>query len=173
MDKLDRIKTANSSCFYEGDENDILKVFTDPSIRNKYMHVFAEITVDGKLLDELSAGQKGTVYLCLKLATQLFSGPIIFDQPEDDLDNEFITNELISLFKEIKKFRQVIIVSHNANLVVNADSEQVIIADNQGEYLSYTSGSLENETINQQICKILEGGERAFEKRRDKYRYVK
>lgn len=172
MDKLDRIKTDNSSCFFEGDENDILKVFTDPSIRNKYMRVFAQITVDGKLLDELSAGQKGTVYLCLKLATQLFSGPIIFDQPEDDLDNEFITNELISLFKEIKKFRQVIIVSHNANLVVNADSEQVIIADNQGENLSYTSGSLENETINQQICKILEGGERAFEKRRDKYRYV-
>jgi len=173
VEKIERIKADNPSCFYEGETNDIFKVFTEPNTRNKYMHVFAEITVDGKTLDELSAGQKGTVYLCLKLATQLFSGPIIFDQPEDDLDNDFITNELISLFKEIKKFRQVIIVSHNANLVVNADSEQVIIAENINEELSYTSGSLENEAINQKICKILEGGERAFEKRRDKYRYVK
>jgi len=173
IDKIERIKAANPGCFYEGEEYDVFKVFTDPALRGKYMHVFADITVDGNPLDELSAGQKGTVYLCLKLATQLFSGPIIFDQPEDDLDNDFITNELIGLFKEIKKYRQVIIVSHNANLVVNADSEQVIIADNQGEYLSYSSGALENEIINKEICKILEGGERAFEKRRDKYRYVK
>lgn len=173
MDKIERIRAENASCFYDGEQSDIFKVFTEPELRNKYMHVFAEIAVDGKKLDELSAGQKGTVYLCLKLATQLFSGPIVFDQPEDDLDNDFITNELITLFKEIKKFRQVIIVSHNANLVVNADSEQVIIADNNAEELSYISGSLENETINKKICKILEGGERAFEKRRDKYRYVK
>jgi predicted ATPase len=103
----------------------------------------------------------------------LFSGPIVFDQPEDDLDNDFITNQLIDLFKEIKIYRQLIIVSHNANLVVNADSEQVIIAKNTKEKLSYESGSLENEKINKQICRILEGGERAFEKRRDKYRYVK
>src|SRR5690606_17780243 len=145
IDKIEKIKADNAGCFYEGEQYDIFKVFTEPEIRSKYMHVFAEITVDGKSLDELSAGQKGTVYLCLKLATQLFSGPIVFDQPEDDLDNDFITNELIAIFKEIKKFRQVIIVSHNANLVVNADSEQVIIADNNAEKLSYTSGSLENE----------------------------
>ncbi len=111
-------------------------------LKNKYVQVIPKITVEGKNLNELSAGQKGTFYLCLKLATQLFSGPIIFDQPEDDLDNDFITNQLIDLFKDIKKYRQVIIVSHNANLVVNADSEQVIIANNNQENLSYSSGSL-------------------------------
>jgi ABC-type lipoprotein export system ATPase subunit len=173
VEKLEGIKEESNGCFYIGSENDIFKIFIDPTIKNRYVQVVANITVDGKNLNELSAGQKGTVYLCLKLATQLFSGPIIFDQPEDDLDNDFITNQLIDLFKEIKKYRQVIIVSHNANLVVNADSEQVIIANNTDEKLSYESGSLENENINHDICRILEGGQRAFEKRRDKYMYNK
>lgn len=173
IEKLEAIKEENNGCFYSGNENDIFKIFIDPTIKNKYVQVVANITVDGKNLNELSAGQKGTVYLCLKLATQLFSGPIVFDQPEDDLDNDFITNQLIELFKEIKKYRQVIIVSHNANLVVNADSEQVIIANNVNEKLSYDSGSLENEKVNYEICRILEGGQRAFEKRREKYMYDK
>jgi hypothetical protein len=173
IEKLEAIKEENYSCFYGGSENDIFKIFIDPAIKNRYVQVVANITVNGKSLNELSAGQKGTVYLCLKLATQLFSGPIVFDQPEDDLDNDFITNQLIDLFKEIKKYRQVIIVSHNANLVVNADSEQIIIANNIDEKLSYESGSLENEKINYDICRILEGGQKAFEKRRDKYMYVK
>lgn len=173
IEKLEAIKDESNNCFYGGNENDIFKIFIDPSIKNRYVNVVANITVGGKNLNELSAGQKGTVYLCLKLATQLFSGPIVFDQPEDDLDNDFITNQLIELFKEIKKYRQVIIVSHNANLVVNADSEQVIIASNTDEKLSYESGSLENEKINFEICRILEGGQRAFEKRRDKYMYNK
>lgn len=173
IEKLEQIRKDNPGCFYDGIDNDIFKIFIDPATKNKYIYVIPFITVGGKNLNELSAGQKGTVYLCLKLATQLFSGPIVFDQPEDDLDNDFITNQLIELFKEIKKYRQVIIVSHNANLVVNADSEQVIIAKNSSEKLSYESGALENETINKEICRILEGGERAFEKRRDKYRYVK
>lgn len=173
IEKLEGIRNDNPGCFYDGIDNDIFKIFIDPTTKNKYTYVIPYITVEGKNLNELSAGQKGTVYLCLKLATQLFSGPIVFDQPEDDLDNDFITNQLIELFKEIKKYRQVIIVSHNANLVVNADSEQVIIAKNNSEKLSYESGALENETINKEICRILEGGERAFEKRRDKYRYVK
>ena len=85
------------------------------------------------------------------------------------MDNNFITNSLVGLFKEIKRFRQVIIVSHNANLVVNADSEQVIIASNNDGILSYKSGALENPEINKDICRILEGGRRAFEKREQKY----
>lgn len=173
IERLEAARQANPTCFYEGMENDLLKVFIEPDYRNNFIHVFPNITVGNRKLIDLSAGQKGTVYLCLKLATQLFSGPIIFDQPEDDLDNEFITNQLTDLFKEIKKYRQVIIVSHNANLVVNADSEQVVIAKNDCEELQYVSGALENGEINKEICRILEGGEEAFEKRRDKYRYLK
>ena len=76
------------------------------------------------------------------------------------------------MFTDIKKFRQVIIVSHNANLVVNADSEQIIIANNELGNLTYKTGSLENEEINTNICRILEGGEFAFEKRKKKYRNI-
>lgn len=127
------------------------------------------IKSNNKPLNKLSAGQQGTTYLRLQLAANLFFTTIIYDQPEDDLDNNFITNSLVDLFKEIKKYRQVIIVSHNANLVVNSDSEQVIVAKNDGGILSYMSGALENPEINRSVCEILEGGEEAFQKREQKY----
>jgi energy-coupling factor transporter ATP-binding protein EcfA2 len=102
------------------------------------------VTSQNKNITKLSYGQQGTIYLQLKLAANLFSKTIIYDQPEDDLDNEFIMSDLVSIFRKIKKYRQVIIVSHNANLVVNADSEQIIIAHNEDGVLRYVSGALEN-----------------------------
>lgn len=137
--------------------------------RRKYIKVYPILKYKGKNLDKISIGQKGTVYLKMKLATEAFSKPIIFDQPEDDLDNQFIIRELVDLFKELKKYRQVIIITHNANLVINADAEQVIVAKNDNEKLKYTSGSLENIEINKQICEILEGGKEAFKNRERKY----
>lgn len=128
-----------------------------------------EILVNNKSLKKLSVGQKGTIYLRLQLAANLFSETIIYDQPEDDLDNKFINESLVNLFRSIKKYRQVIIVSHNANLVVNADSEQIIVAENNNGVLSYHSGAMENKEINGKICEILEGGQEAFEKREKKY----
>jgi ABC-type glutathione transport system ATPase component len=147
----------------------IVDVFFGLKDRGEYLKTIPKITYGGKRLDQLSVGQRGTVYLCLKLATDAFSKPIIFDQPEDDLDNEFIMNELIDIFKELKKYRQIIIVTHNANLVVNADAEQVIIANNTEEKLSYSAGALENPEIIANVCKILEGGKEAFERRKNKY----
>ena len=83
--------------------------------------------------------------------------------------------ELVPLFRDIKKYRQVIIATHNANLVVNADSEQVIVANNEGEILSYMTGSIEHTSqvgprgIRENLCDILEGGQVAFETREKKY----
>lgn len=131
------------------------------------------VTSKDKNITKLSHGQQGTIYLRLKLAANLFSKTIVYDQPEDDLDNEFIMSDLVFIFRKIKKYRQIIIVSHNANLVVNADSEQIIIARNEEGILKYTSGSLENADINKQICKILEGGESAFRNREKKYGFKK
>ena len=128
------------------------------------------VTLAGKSITKLSFGQQGTIYLRLQIAANMFSETIIYDQPEDDLDNSFITSELISIFKTIKQYRQIIIVSHNANLVVNSDSEQVIIAQNEDGQLKYKSGSLEDPYINNEVCQILEGGKFAFEKRERKYR---
>ena len=127
------------------------------------------VTLNNKPINKLSYGQQGTIYLRLQIAANLYSETIIYDQPEDDLDNSFITKELIAIFKQIKQYRQIIIVSHNANLVVNADSEQVIIAKNDDGVLSYMSGALENPDINKAVCQILEGGKNAFEKREQKY----
>ena len=140
------------------DFNKYWKVITKPKYKNKEMH-------------QLSVGMKGTMFLCIKLATDPFMKPFIFDQPEDDLDNDFIVNELVPIFREIKKYRQVVIVTHNANLVVNADAEQVIIAKNKNEELSYISGSIENLAIRKEICNILEGGKEAFENRKNKYNF--
>jgi ABC-type phosphate transport system ATPase subunit len=161
--------------FLDGESSDrfvgIKTLFFGLKERSEYLRTVPKITYDGKGLDRLSVGQRGTVYLCLKLATDAFSKPIIFDQPEDDLDNEFIMNELIDIFKELKKYRQIVIVSHNANLVVNADAEQVIIAYNKEEKLSYKSGALEDPFIIDSACNVLEGGKDAFEKRKNKYSF--
>ena len=155
-----------------GIHRDVLRAtLFNEQYRQKYIKVYPILKYKGKNLDKISIGQKGTVYLKMKLATEAFSKPIVFDQPEDDLDNQFIIKELVDLFKELKKYRQVIIITHNANLVINADAEQVIIAKNDNERLKYYCGSLENSNINKQICEILEGGKEAFEKREQKYNF--
>ena len=136
-----------------------------------FINIGVKVTLDKKPITKLSYGQQGTIYLRLQIAAKMFSETIIYDQPEDDLDNDFITNELIPIFKKIKLYRQIIIVSHNANLVVNADSEQVIIANNDDGKLSYFSGSLEDPIINAEVCRILEGGKNAFEDRERKYKF--
>jgi predicted metal-dependent phosphoesterase TrpH/energy-coupling factor transporter ATP-binding protein EcfA2 len=171
IDFLDKIEESILKVEYYlrfGNE-EFEKIFYELRTRSTYLYVQPKITYNGKSLGKISVGQRGTIYLCLKLATNIFSQTIIFDQPEDDLDNDFIFNDLINIFKEIKRFRQVIIVTHNANIVVNADAEQVIVATNNEEKLSYSSGSLENPKINQDVCNILEGGKVAFQQRRNKY----
>jgi hypothetical protein len=163
QDRLDQIE---SEAFVSGD---IVSLFYDVAQRSAFLRVEPVIKYGGLPLDRLSVGQKGTVYLCLKLATQAFTQPLIFDQPEDDLDNEFIIDELVEIFRSIKKFRQVILVTHNANLVVNADAEQVVVAENTNGVLKYTSGSLEAEVTNKAVRRILEGGDEAFLKRELRY----
>ena len=66
-------------------------------------------------------------------------------------------------------YRQIIIITHNANLVVNADAEQIVIASNENEVLSYQSGAFEKQDVIDGVCRILEGGRTAFRKRKEKY----
>ncbi|MDC4472576.1 hypothetical protein OHV47_11595, partial [Acinetobacter baumannii] len=117
--------------------------------------------------------------------------PIIIDQPEDDLDNRAIYSELVAYLKEKKSQRQIILVTHNANVVVNADSELVIVANQHGSQtpnnderkFQYKFGSIEcllksddtnsstldRKRIKEHICEILEGGHQAFKLRERKY----
>lgn len=124
-----------------------------------------------KSLDKLSLGQKGTVLLKFYLSSGN-NCPILIDQPEDHLDNDFIYSDLVETIRNAKKKRQIIIVTHDANLVVNGDSEQVIIARYSDEKIDHAlSGSLENPRIRKAVARILEGGDEAFKKRERKYSF--
>jgi ABC-type cobalamin/Fe3+-siderophores transport system ATPase subunit len=123
----------------------------------------------GSLLDNgLSDGQKNTAILTL-----LFSqgnGPIIIDQPEDELDSDFIYNELVPIIRKMKNKRQIIIVSHNANLPVNGDAELVYaLKTNEGKGILRTDGGLDNPSVKEAILDIMEGSEEAFKRRSEKY----
>lgn len=135
---------------------------------------------NGVELDKLSPGTKGIVLLILYLGMDVAdTRPLIVDQPDENLDNESIYQLLTAYFKTAKTRRQIILITHNPNLVVNGDSEQVIVAavhrrDTGLPHITYRSGALENNApqdqgIRQQVCRILEGGSDAFRKRERRY----
>lgn len=132
---------------------------------------------DGVDIEQLSPGTRGIVLLLLYLAIDAEDDrPLIIDQPEENLDPQSIYQELVHRFRDAKKRRQIVIVTHNANLVVNTDADQVIVAQcgphrlDQLPLINYESGSLENPRIRQHVCDILEGGERAFKERAKRLR---
>lgn len=126
-----------------------------------------QILLDEIRMEDLSLGQKGTVLLKILLAQG--DKPLIIDQPEENLDNKFIYRTLKDAFREAKKERQVIIATHNANLVVNTDAEQVVVAEYDENEISFKSGALENPSIREEVTTILEGGKKAFIQREEKY----
>jgi len=132
-----------------------------------YFNLMTDIHFGDTPLENLSMGQKGTVLLKLFLAEGDY--PIILDQPEENLDNKFIYKELVGAMRDAKNNRQVIIATNNANLVVNTDADQIIIAEFKGGKISYKSGGLESPEIRQEIMPLLEGGLEAFKKREQKY----
>lgn len=136
------------------------------------------IEFDGVEIENLSPGTRGIVLLLLYLAVDKRDRrPLIVDQPEENLDPQSIYDELVPHFREARKRRQVILVTHNANLVVNTDADQVVVASAErvsGEGLpaiNYRAGALENHEIRQAVCNILEGGNRAFLERERRYRF--
>ena len=116
-----------------------------------------------KDLSEGSPGQKTAALLALVL--QMGSDPLLLDQPEDDLDNKLIYDLVVRTLKRIKTRRQVIVVTHNANVVVNADAERVLIMEHAHLPKTALVGSIQNEAIRRLICLIMEGGTEAFEAR--------
>ncbi|MBP1172920.1 TrlF family AAA-like ATPase [Paenibacillus sp. PvR133] len=136
-------------------------------LTSDYCQLDTKVYFNGVELFKLSVGQKGAVILKLYLADGDY--PIILDQPEDNLDNRFISEELLSTFRKAKEKRQIIIATHNANLVVNSDAEQIIIADFLDNKIRYRAGSIENATIRKEVASLLEGGEEAFKQRESKY----
>ncbi|TDG02176.1 ATP-binding protein [Paraburkholderia guartelaensis] len=131
-----------------------------------------EILYDGIDIRKLSPGTRGIVLLLLYLALDdADDRPLIIDQPEENLDPKSVFDELVSLFISAKSKRQVIMVTHNANLVINTDADQVIVANASSPGVgglpsfTYTAGGLEDAEIRKVVCDILEGGEKAFRER--------
>jgi hypothetical protein len=135
------------------------------------------IEYEGTAIEQLSPGTRGIVLLLLYLAVDVRDRrPLIIDQPEENLDPNSVFEELVPHFRRARQRRQIIIVTHNANLVVNTDADQVIVAEAVRPLepglpiISYRSGSIENASIRKAVCDTLEGGERAFLEREKRYR---
>ncbi len=119
-------------------------------------------------IEEGSPGQRTAALLAFLLSYG--DEPLILDQPEDDLDNLLIYDLIVTQLRNIKRQRQIIVVTHNANIVVNGDSELIVaLAPHHGETKKDCNGSLQEKKVRQNICTIMEGGSKAFE---DRYRRI-
>lgn len=182
----------------KGDELPIRPQFTKKEVLTKLAQSWFffnyKISENGDELNQMSPWKKS--YVLLKLLIELDSSkcPILLDQPEDDLDNRSIYQDLARFIKEKKKYRQFIIATHNPNLVIGTDAECVIVANqewnrskNRTYKFEYVQGALEDtkepisteqcilykQWIQQHVCEILEWWEEAFEKRKKKYNFMK
>lgn len=127
---------------------------------------------DGKDLSMLSPGERGTLLLVFYLLIDKGNDPLIIDQPEGNLDNQTVAKVLVDCIREARQKRQVIIVTHNPNLAVVSDADQVIDSTldlQDGNRITYTTGSLENPAMNISAANILEGTRPAFDIRGAKY----
>lgn len=123
-------------------------------------------------IEQLSPGQRGALLLIFYLLVDQNRHPIVLDQPEENLDNETVVNLLVPVLTEAKNKRQIIMVTHNPNLAVVCDAEQIVYASfdrKSGYAIQYSSGSIESSDTNAHVVKILEGTKPAFNNRRQKY----
>lgn len=123
-------------------------------------------------IEQLSPGQRGALLLIFYLLVDKGRNPIILDQPEENLDNETVVSLLVPVLTEAKKRRQIIMVTHNPNLAVVCDAEQVIWSAfdrKKASKISYVAGAIENPSINGHVVNVLEGTMPAFNNRRVKY----
>ena len=167
------------------------------SILSNWYNIVYTVELDNDKVQTMSPGKKALVLLKLLINLADSDCPILIDQPEDDLDNRSIYDELVGFLRKKKNDRQIILVTHNANIVLGSDAEEIIVANQEGTNspnenfrFEYRSGSIENNSVildenglpkkgilNSQgiqghICEILEGGKEAFNVRKDKYTLV-
>ena len=164
----------------------LLEWLTEEQLQNLRIHRIPErievrlFRQDGTLVGELfqgtlSVGQKCTAILALIFAKG--TNPLIIDQPEDDLDGEFVYRELVPVIRQIKQRRQLIIATHNPNIPVNADAELILALDvsdgkgaiRKGINKEESIGTLDHCHVQVAIKEIMEGSDEAFRKRSEKY----
>lgn len=137
-----------------------------------YLRPTYSLRWSGKDLDQLSPGEKGTLLLIFYLLIDKDTGPLLIDQPEENLDNQTVFGVLVPCINEARHRRQIVLVTHNPNLAIVCDADQIIRAklDVDGHcQLSYNSGAIENPIMSAAVVDVLEGTKPAFEKREHKY----
>ena len=170
-----------TSKIFEGIFNGSLILKSNNNLKDFLLHLFNfEYHIDylecikhkdGTLFKNMSAGQKMITLLTLIFSFDENRYPILIDQPEDDLDSTTIAEQVAKFIKKQKQERQIIIATHNASLVICSDAENIIVANNKSGKFTYETGAIENPARNSNIVEILEGGEEAFRKRREKYQF--
>lgn len=150
-----------------GEPQDILDFLYGMS----YLEPRYSLTFDGQEISQLSPGERGLLLLVFYLLVDKDDIPIIIDQPEENLDNQTIFKVLVKCIKAAKQRRQVIMVTHNPNLAVVCDAEQIIYAtcDKSNNAFNYISGGIESPAIKSIVVEVLEGTEPAFKNRKRKY----
>ena len=137
-----------------------------------YVVPFFQLKMNSKPLSSLSPGERGALLLLLYLFIDMDDKPLIIDQPEENLDNESVYKYLVKFIRAAKMKRQIIIVTHNPNLAVVCDADQVIrmnIDKLNKNTVTFVSGAIENPIVNKQIVDVLEGTYPAFHNRDCKY----
>lgn len=137
-----------------------------------YLRPRFELRWREKPLDHLSPGERGALLLIFYLLIDRRDMLLVIDQPEENLDNETVTELLVPAIKYAKERRQIVIVTHNPNLAVVCDADQVIhahIDKSDGNRITYTAGGIEDPVITKLIVDVLEGTKPAFDLRDAKY----
>ena len=131
---------------------------------NRQVENKVDIYYHGKLLRQHSIGQRASA-LILFILTQDDNDIIFIDQPEDDLDNKVIYDEVITAIARKKPYMQFIFATHNANIPVLGDSERVLVVEFQESRIDVAQGNIDLDSTHKQIVDIMEGGKEAFDKR--------
>jgi predicted ATPase len=161
----------NSKRYLDGQIKDPLELYNS-LFSLSFLDYNYQLMQGKKKLQQLSPGERGALLLIFYLLLDKDNKPLIIDQPEDNLDNHSVANILVPFIRKAKANRQIILVTHNPNLAVVSDAEQVISVsiDKENNYtFEYESGSIENRSINERIVQVLEGAMPAFNKRKRKY----
>lgn len=173
---LDIYKDSYAGTEFDGHFINLIKGLTQEQINNiELLYPEDEIEMTYKItsghfkpLSVASAGQKTTAILTFILS--FGTAPLVLDQPEDDLDNHLVYSLIVDKIKEIKQRRQVIVVTHNANIPVNGDAEYVISMSSDTHNLKIQAeGTIERTNVKQEICEVMEGGIDAFRTRARRY----
>ena len=132
------------------------------------IEILLKVNEEYKIINKLSVGQKATALLLLLFAQR--DRILILDQPEEDLDNRFIYEDVVKILREMKGRKQLLIATHNANIPVLGDSELILVLESRDEMCIITNkGSIDKEDIKKDVKNIMEGGEEAFRIRTEKY----